>query len=279
MSTLDALLTPYPSSTYVLWTVRVCAVGVAITTLEFLLHRDQLADSGLMSWPVNRVDMRLFSTGVLARGASVVFAYPMMLGLLGGRLVLALIHVFAPVDLALHPALVAFSAVCSLIVPIRSRFGLDAADQVNVLVFGGLTLVNVSPTPVTRSVYLWFLLGQCCLAYGVAGVSKIVSQGWRNGTHLQDILNIRTYSYKTVARFARAHPRLVRWASWSVIGYECVFVLVLVLPAPYALAFVAAGLMFHLAIAVIMGLNDFVWAFASTYPAILFWLTSRLHVA
>jgi hypothetical protein len=34
--------------------------------------------------------------------------------------------------------------------------------------------------------------------------------------------------------------------------------------------FAVLGILFHVANAVIMGLNTFVWAFVETYPAILF---------
>lgn len=39
---------------------------------------------------------------------------------------------------------------------------------------------------------------------------------------------------------------------------------------PFRTSFFAWGLLFHLANALVMGLNSFIWAFVATYPAILF---------
>ena len=48
------------------------------------------------------------------------------------------------------------------------------------------------------------------------------------------------------------------------------------MPRPLALAVLAAALVFHAGNAAIMGLNTFVWAFAATYPAIL-WLHAAVR--
>jgi hypothetical protein len=42
------------------------------------------------------------------------------------------------------------------------------------------------------------------------------------------------------------------------------------LPATLLWIFLATGILFHLTIALIMGLNTFFWSYISTYPAILF---------
>ena len=45
-----------------------------------------------------------------------------------------------------------------------------------------------------------------------------------------------------------------------------------------AYAYLAAGLAFHTANAMVMGLNTFLWAFEATYPAIIY-LLQRAHAS
>jgi hypothetical protein len=67
-----------------------------------------------------------------------------------------------------------------------------------------------------------------------------------------------------------AHPTVSRFVCWSVIGFECSAPLLILAGTPGAVAIIACGLVFHASIAMLMGLNVFLWAFAATYPALLF---------
>lgn len=57
---------------------------------------------------------------------------------------------------------------------------------------------------------------------------------------------------------------------WSVIAFECSAALLILAGTPGAVAIIAGGLAFHVGIALVMGLNTFLWAFASAYPALLY---------
>jgi hypothetical protein len=56
--------------------------------------------------------------------------------------------------------------------------------------------------------------------------------------------------------------------AWSVIAFESLFPLAILAGPKGALVFLGIGVMFHLANAAVMGLNNFVWAFTATYPAV-----------
>jgi hypothetical protein len=62
---------------------------------------------------------------------------------------------------------------------------------------------------------------------------------------------------------------LLRVMSAAVIGWELAAIAVPFLPVTGVCIFLSIGVLFHMGIAVIMGLNDFLWPFLSTYPAIL----------
>jgi len=93
---------------------------------------------------------------------------------------------------------------------------------------------------------------------------------WRQGDAVYYIFNTESYGLAPVATFLHAHPLIRAWATWSTMVMETLFPLVLVLPLPLGAVFLAWGLLFHLANAVVMGLNSFLWSFAATYPAIVY---------
>ena len=88
------------------------------------------------------------------------------------------------------------------------------------------------------------------------------------------ILSTEGYGFAGFARLLDAHPALDQLLCWSVIGWEIAFPLVLVAPKPLLIAFLTVGALFHLACAVAMGLNRFVWAFCGCYPAV--WTTAMI---
>lgn len=272
---VSALFEHHEPQAYLPIIVRIAALGVFVSTLELVRRPELLRVGGMMSWRVSRLDNPHYTTGAVAAGLDLVLAYPAVMGLMWLRLGLAAFMVAAPGQVILSPAVMLPMALLTLSVPVRTRFGLNGADQIDLLVFGGLAMVTFHLNDVTASAFLVFLAAQCILAYTVAGVAKLVSPGWREGSHLAQILNIRMYCHEGSARMARAHPGLVRLGAWGVILWESLFWLVLVLPIQLSVPMIAAGLLFHVVIAFVMGLNDFVWAFAATYPALLFCLTLR----
>jgi hypothetical protein len=119
---------------------------------------------------------------------------------------------------------------------------------------------------------LVFISAQTCLAYGVAGVAKLLSPVWRSGAALALILDTSTYGSAGAVAALRRHDGVGRLLTRSVIAAEVLFGLglVFVLPASLAWTLLAWGVAFHLANAFLMGLNTFLWAFVSAYPAIIY---------
>lgn len=78
------------------------------------------------------------------------------------------------------------------------------------------------------------------------------------------------YGSPPVGAFLGRHRRLALAACWSVIVFECSAPFLLLLGTPGAFAIIVVGLCFHLSIALLMGLNNFLWSFGAAYPALLF---------
>ncbi|MEA2573235.1 MAG: hypothetical protein QOH93_533 [Chloroflexia bacterium] len=251
----------------------IASISVCISCIELLSYPQQLNDNGVMSWRVFQLRHRWFVRGLLANVLDRIFSYPAFLAIIVIRLAAAsLLLVVAPNDTQ-RAVLVGIVAVMSLCLPLRSPYGMDGADQMTVTTFGGLALVHLCSGPTVDKAGLWFLTLQVCLSYLTAGVVKATSPVWRDGSGLTGVFSTRAYGNAWLALRLTEHPALGRLLSWSVIVAECLFSLVLVLPMPFALAFLIWGVMFHFLGAVIMGLNTFFWSFVALYPAIIYCVT------
>ncbi len=249
---------------------KIAALGVLVSSLEYLARQRELGNGGLMSWSVGSLRNRWLAGGVIGRSLHVVLRYPNVLGLLAARAVMAAAVLLAPPQVSTAPALVIPLAVVTLVFLLRSHYGLDGSDQMLWLIFAGLALVSLADTPAVRTAYLWFVALQCCLSYFVAGVAKASAQGWRAGSYLVGIFQTRIYGHAGLSALLQDHRQLATILARLVITWECVFPAVLAAPVPIVLIFIAGGAAFHVVNAYIMGLNIFVWAFLAAYPAILF---------
>jgi hypothetical protein len=151
--------------------------------------------------------------------------------------------------------------------------GASGADMMSFVVCAAAWLgIVVGRDELALRAAAWFIAAQAVLAYVVSGAFKAVAPAWRDGSALQRILATQSLGNKRLARLFGERAGLAQAMCWLVIVWECMFPLVLLLPAQLKLPAFAAGLLFHLSIAFTMGLNQFVWAFAATYPA-LWWVS------
>ncbi len=248
-------------------------VGATISTLEWLANWRQLSAGGLFSWGV--VESRPALTGTLrGRVAGVFLAYPNILGLLALRLV-ALFSLLPAIASGRFAAWVLGVVVATtILLNVRSPYGMDGSDQMATQVFGALFLGFLPGTTLALDAALWYIALQGCLTYATAGLVKLTAPLWHSGEALFGIFNTRAFGHPAVARFLHGRPRLTKALSWGVVAAEIAFPLALVLGYPYGLVFLGWGVLFHAANAIVMGINTFFWSFVATYPAILYcsWL-------
>lgn len=152
---------------------------------------------------------------------------------------------------------------------LRAVHGSDGSDQV---AFLSTVVAAMARLPFVderdKQLLVWFLGFQSILSYFVAGVAKVVSPAWRDGSALTGILRTRTYGERHLYNFFNARPRLNTFVSRSVAVLETVTPLLLMLPDRHRRLGIASLGGFHLANARVMGLNRFFWAFAGTHPAV-----------
>ena len=142
------------------------------------------------------------------------------------------------------------------------------ADKMVLLVTTCLALASTVPGSALAEGAMGYLAVQLTLSYFISGWVKIRNADWRSGRALADVFAYSIYPVTEAARGCSDWPRLLRAVSLAVILFEVVFPLALISPLTTALALaLAAG--FHLSNALFLGLNRFVWAWISAYPALI----------
>jgi hypothetical protein len=268
-------MSPFPTISAIRAIELIGACGVVVSSVEWMTNARHLRDDALLGWPVSRLRHASLTDGPAATVLDAVCRYPTVLGLIAVRLIAALLLVAGSLDGAARATTTALVAIITIVIAMRSPFGLDGADQMAAFVFVTLALARIVPQAAVEKTFLWVVALQSCLAYLTAGFAKAVSPIWRSGSAIPGIASTRMYGARTAARMLRAYPWIAVALAWSIIVTECLFPIVLIAPTPIAVALFIGGAAFHILSGVFMGLNTFIWSFFSTYPAIL-WCRSQM---
>jgi hypothetical protein len=242
------------------WVRTLTGLAIALSSAEVLCLARELRPGGLY---FDRP-----STGAVA--ARPWPARPsLFLGLMVARLVLALVVAAGFDGPRGRPAILALLALLSLVMHRRLRYGLSGADPMMGILALALALGSLRPDDArVQTATMWFVALQGVIAYTSAGITKLRIPEWRAGTYLRKALGSATVGHPVASRLL-GFPGVSVAATWGVLAWELAFPLSLVSGVKGALAFCAAGVAFHLMIAVFSGLKMFVLIFAATYPAIV----------
>jgi hypothetical protein len=104
---------------------------------------------------------------------------------------------------------------------------------------------------------------QVVIIYLVSGLDKLLSETWRSGVAFDYIVHLDTM-YHPAFSSAFDLPAFQVMLSWSTIGFELFFV-VLVWIDRSRLLMLAAGICFHLFIAIVLSLPDFAAVMIASY--------------
>ena len=154
---------------------------------------------------------------------------------------------------------------------LRCGYGADGADQMFVIVLTGLTVASTFP-PDSLGVWfgLWFIAAQLTLSYTVSGWAKVLGPRWRDGSGLAGVFSTYGYGFRAISRLFNAYPLMSFTVSWLVIVWEATFGLAWFLPPGGMIFYLTLGVLFHLGVGLVMGLNNFIFAFLAPYPIV--WL-------
>jgi hypothetical protein len=251
--------------------------GMAISTLELIANIRQCRSDGLFSWAIWR-ESKWNKHPRLRTITHPLFDFPGVLLVLLVRLALiaALLYGLPRSD-RLDPALLTALVATQLYVNFRYPAGKDGSDQMSTIVIVMLCVISWFPArPKIAVACIVFIAFQSVLSYLTAGVAKLISPHWRSGDIILGVLGTETYGSRFVARVLRDHAFVRRAMNYATIAFELLIFLALLLPSPWNAYFLVIPLIFHVACAVMMGLNIFIFAFAATFPSLLY-VSNHLH--
>lgn len=243
-------------------------VYMLIASAESLASRHSFANGGLLGWDV--LSLR-FNAPAIRQLSGWMFSYPQVLLLPFGRLLLGLVLVCGPItSKSTYTAAIISSALISLLISFRNRYGGDGADQMALIVSISMALGYAAGSDIAIAYSLLFIAFQSQLAYFTSGMAKIVSIRWRNGDALRGILCTKTYGIGWVGQVLTRHRLLAAAMSWAAMSQLLLFAPLCLTGGSCFWMAVCFGACFHVFNAIVMRLHTFVWAFAATYPAIYF---------
>mgnify|MGYP001794026123 CR=1 FL=1 len=165
------------------------------------------------------------------------------------------------------------AALTAQSVVLLHRFGgayNGGSDRLALLILFCLTAASFLPPGCGREVAFGYLALQVLLSYVVSGQVKIANAAWRRGQALADVFAFSAYPVSQQVRGLHRFSGLMRAASWAVMTLELLLPLALISRETLLLA-LGCALAFHLANAILFGLNRFLWIWPAGYPALL-WL-------
>ena len=237
--------------------------SLLLQTLEYLklVRMDRVGDweiqrQEIPNLPVRRQLDRLFEDRVYK-------------GLLWMRCVLSVVLMAGHAELGVSLAL--FVLAVLLLLRWRGAFN-GGSDFMTLVGLTGLLLAHglgtfTEPAEAWR-IALWYVTLQSLGSYFVSGWIKFMRPEWRSGQALTVFLNEAVHGPLPDKSIFRS-PMVARMCSWSFILWEGLFPLAL-WSFHVAAVFCAVAAVFHFLVYWFFGLNRFVWAWLSTFPAILF---------
>lgn len=246
-------------------------LAMSVSSVQYLFNNNAYGPRGLFSW---RLQKYLYQVKELERPV-----YDRLFGRTGFILLHAgrvLLMGFAFFSSRQAPALTGLF-VLNGILYLRSILSVTAADQMNMIVLFCLLVSAWFPLPGVLILSLGGIATQTLICYWCNGLTKALEPAWRNGSALRGVLQTEDYSRSGLSALAGDSPAwVVRRISQLVIVWELSSFLAPFVPPGFLWIYLGIGIAFHLAVALVMGLNGFFWTFIATYPAILF-LNSRVQ--
>ncbi len=247
------------------------AVGVIISSAEFFPIRSIFDDTNFMGWRVLQLRHPILRKQPISNFLSFLnrdfSVYVLIIARVLAALALFLVSYHQHLLRFLLDSIIAFSLMTFMF---RATYGREGSDRMMLIIFVAISISLISGSKLATEACLFFIAGQACLSYFASGFNKAISRRWVNGKALFDIMSTSIWGNQDIARTLITRKWLTLLITCSVITFELLFPLVLVVPPRIAFSFLSFGVLFHLGNAFVMGLNCFVWAFVATYPAVLY---------
>ena len=251
------------TSETLIWSERLLGFSVLLQSIELLLVRKSFSENGIWSWTNLRNDYPFFFKTLFTP----VFS---CWGFVG---VLILQAVFAALLMALPNetwTVVLLVFLTTLLVSWRFRGTYNGgSDFMTMVVLIGLTGARIFPQ--WEKYFIAYIAVQVCLSYFVSGLVKLKKKSWITGEALQSLSKSSNYSIPARARDFMSRSSIARIGGFLLLVFEISFPLALI-NADFCRVYLVIAVIFHLAMVYVFGLNRFLWAWLSAYPALLYWI-------
>lgn len=265
------LLFPIDSKTSIQLITIITTFGLAISSFEYVVNVNKFADTNILSWRISKFHGKWPLRGHLSMMLNYILEYEKFKIIIILRFVLILILLATSFLSIISSTLLFLVLFTTLLINIRSPFGLDGSYHMNLIILVCLFISSFfSFESLPSKLCISFIALQSIISYFIAGISKAFSPHWQNGAALIGIFSTSIYGHPSIFNFFRSQAYLTRPLSWFIIAFECSFPLVLLLDFQYGVIILIMGFLFHIFTAVFMGLNGFLFAFVATYPAIIY---------
>jgi hypothetical protein len=237
---------------------------------EYILIKNQFAPNGFFDWGILKLRF-----GRFARVFNPIFNFVVVSP--GFTICAVLSSVFAVSAFLLRGTelssfLLGIVLLLNVIFSYRNFLSGDGSDHMGNILCVCLFVLSIKiGCTVIQNAAVTFICLQSILSYFTSGVAKLCSKPWRDGRAVLGLAVTDTYGNYTLARLLTAGRGPANLAvCWSVILFEMIFPIVLLIPFKWCIAMLCLGAIFHILNAWFIGLNRFVWAFLGTYPSILY---------
>jgi hypothetical protein len=248
-------------------------VSLIVQTLEFFFLQRPLSDNGIWAWPVQQRDF-----GEMPQSLRAAFSF------LSRRDVLTL-HLCFRMAAAVLLIVGMFSGLVSLflfagtiVIVVRWRGAFNGgSDFMTIAVLTGCMMAHgleqLGLNEFGPRLGLIYIAVQSASSYFISGWVKFLSRDWRNGRALIWFLDTSIYGpLSSDSLFRRTWIAVC--VSWAFILWEGLLPLALT-DIRLTILFCISGMVFHFLVFWYFGLNRFFFAWAASYPALIF-LASQL---
>lgn len=238
---------------------------LVLWTAQWLTAADLFSHDGPLPWArLSRVRQRPLIGRLRRRMSTRLFR-----ALLAAQLCIAVVLLASASVSVLVVCLALLIASLGGFIVLTGEFWSDGSDKIGMIAIAGAFVTGAGVLLGDSALALAGALiagGQLTVCYLVAGVSKVFFADWRNGAELAAVMAAESWGHPMMERLTRRRPVAIA-VSWCVILGEALFPLALLAPRPWLLAALATLMLFHVATALVMGLNTYPWAFAAAYPS------------
>jgi hypothetical protein len=247
----------------------------AIKALENISSSSVFDSKGILDWRVSKTGVRFFITTWRAYFFNFIFKGKNFKVFLWLKFFISLFLFVLSCFKITSPSILFLEFSFLFLFSLRSFYALDGGYYMSLILTGSLFLTAIFGIGSNIAKFcMYFITGQLILSYFIAGITKIISTVWRNGSALQLIFRTEAYGNTFLFNLVKNNKLVKLFLSWSVMLFEVLFPLIVFVDEKFIIYFLIGAFFFHLMNAVFMGLNNFLLVFLASYPVVFYSISS-----